>query len=480
MASSLELGSVYRSTVEAEVVADVDVIVAGGGPAGCLAAMAAARQGVKVLLVERRGYLGGMMTAGNTGLTKYTVHLDGPNKSRTVADALARDPASVQAVGGITMQLTQRLLDSGAAVGTQGTAGSYVFTAQQEFKWLLLDMMKESGVDVLFHSMVVDIVKTDDAIRGIVVENKSGRQVLLGRIVVDATGDADVAAKAGAPFVVGVGPDDLTAKDGTPPGTMMGMGVMFLMGNVNLEKCFDYLAEHPEKFRMQSCACLPLDEARESFLKGEMMTILVEGRERGFQIYNSPLPGVCTLHCNTADGDGLSAQDMSRREFEIAERVRRQVAEMKSDVPGFGDAYVLVVPEICARETRHIRGEYVLNAEDVFTQREFEDTIGRGCHPFDVSPIPDFMKDRPLPPRWYFNIPYRCLVPLKVENLLVAGRCISATHEASGCTRPTVQCMVTGEAAGAAAALCVKRKESPRSLDTSVLRQALADAGVVL
>lgn len=478
--NDLALGSSYRSNVEAEVVADVDVIVAGAGTAGCVAAIAAARRGAKVLLVERQGHLGGMMTRGNAGLTKFIVHGQGPEKCAEISDALATDPASVQAVGGITVEIVRRLIDTGAGLGTHGQAGAYVFTAQQEFKWLLLDLMKESHVEVLFHSFIVDAAKKDDAVCGIVVENKSGRQALLGRIVVDATGDGDVAAKAGAPFVVGVGPDDLAAKDGTPAGTMMGMGAMFRMGNVDMEKCFAFLDAHPDRFRLQSCANIPLETARENFRQGEMMTILVKGRKRNFQIYNSPLPGVVTLHCNTSGGDGLSATDLSRNEFVIAERIRADVAEVKADIPGFEHAFVLGVPEVGVRETRHIRGEYVLNEQDIFTQREFEDTVGRGCHPFDISPIPDFMKDRLLPPRWYFNIPYRCLVPLKVENLLVAGRCISATHEAGGCIRPTAQCMVTGEAAGTGAGLCVRREESPRSLDVSALRRALKEQGVVL
>ena len=478
----LEVGDKYSSVVEAEVVGSADVIVVGGGTAGCLAALAAARQGVKVLLIENRGFLGGMMTAGNAGLTKYTVHDSRPDAYDRIEQALDKDAASVQIIGGISMEMTRRLIDNGMAVGTRGQAGAYVFTAQQEFKWLLLDMMEEAGVDLLFRSMCVDVIKKDDAIRGVVVENKSGRQVLLGRVVIDATGDADVAARAGAPFVIGVGPDDLVAADGTPHGTMMGMGAMFLMGNVNLEKCLGFIEAHPDKFRIQECAVMGLGKVGENLRKNDMACFYVKGgaTRPWYQIYNSALPGVVTVHTNTGGGDGLCAQDITRNELLLAKKIQKEVAALKAAAPGFEDAFVMHVPEVGARETRHIRGEYVLTARDICEARAFGDTIGRGSHPFDVGPIPDSLKNIELQAKYYFNIPYRCLVPLEVDNLLVAGRCISATHEAFGCIRPTGPCMVTGEAAGTAAGLCLNEGASPRSLDVSCLRRTLCEQGAVL
>ena len=478
----LEVGDKYSSVLEAEVVGSADVIVVGGGTAGCVAALGAAHQGARVLLIENRGFLGGMMTAGNAGLTKYTVHDSRPDEYDSIEKALEKDAASVQIIGGISMEITRRLIDSGIGIGTRGQAGSYVFTAQQGFKWLLLEMMEEAGVDLLFRSMCVDVVKKDGAIRGVVVENKSGRQVLLGRVVIDATGDADVAARAGAPYVIGVGPDDLVAEDGTPQGTMMGMGAMFLMGNVDLQKCLDFIEAHPDKFRIQEGAMMRLEKVGENLREKSMACFYVKGgaTRPWYQIYNSTLPGVVTLHTNTGGGNGLSAQDITRNELVLAKKIQKEVAALKAAAPGFEDAFVMHVPEVGARETRHIRGEYVLTAKDICEARAFDDTIGRGSHPFDVSPIPDSLKNVELQGKYYFNIPYRSLVPLEVENLLVAGRCISATHEASGCIRPTGPCMVTGEAAGTAAGLCLEEGSLPRSLDVSRLRQALSEQGAVL
>ena len=492
MTDALTVGSVLRREVAAEVVDEADVVVAGGGTAGCVAAIAAARNGADVLLIERSGTLGGMMTTGNAGLTKYIVHEKSQADYRGVLADLATDPSAVQVVGGLPLELARRLMESGAAVGTAGTAGSYVFTSQADFKWLLFTMMEEAGVRLLLHSLLVDVVAEDPCtraklgagpgalVKGLVVENKAGRQVVLGRCFIDATGDGDVAARSGAPFVVGAGPDDLATRDGTPLGTMQGMGVMFRVGNVDMPRCFEYLKEHQDQFAVQPFALLGLNEACENFMKGEMMTINARVPGHGFQIYNSPIPGVVTLCCPSCEGNGLSARDLTDGEVTVTKDVQRRVLELRENMPGFENAFALDSPDLCVRETRHIHGEYILNIEDVLGRREFEDGIGRGGHPIDIHPIPDELRDRPMLSRWYFNIPYRSLVPKNVDNLLVAGRCISATREASGCTRPTAQCMVTGEAAGAAAALCVADGVAPRALDIAVLRQRLAAQGVVL
>ncbi len=174
----LKVGSVYSSTVKAKVVNEIDVLVAGGGTAGCVAAIAAARNGMSVLLIERRGFLGGMMTGGNAALATYMVHnMSRADRGKVLAQ-LGTNPSSVQIVGGIPMEITKRLIDMGAGIGTYGTAGTYVFTTQQELKELLLEMMEEAGVKLLFHSLIVDVIEDDNVVKGIVVENKSGRQAV--------------------------------------------------------------------------------------------------------------------------------------------------------------------------------------------------------------------------------------------------------------------------------------------------------------
>lgn len=478
--SDLKVGATYRTVVEARVTDQADVIVVGGGTAGVVAAIAAARQGADTLLVERRGFLGGMMTIGNAGLTDYIVFDRNLDEHRKIVGELATDPAGVHVVGGIPMEITRRLLAAGHALGTLGQPGAYVFTDQQEFKRLLLTMMEEAGVRLLLHSLFVDVVMDGDSVAGVVVENKSGRQVLLGKIVVDASGDGDVAAKAGAPYVIGVGPDDLGAKAGVPLGSMGGMGVMFRVGNVDLERLFQFLFANPQYFQMQRLAQMTLDEAYAAFRRGDMACFAVTNIGYTVQIYNTPLPGVLILCCPSYIGSGLSVDDLTQGELVILKETWARVDAMRAKLPGCEAMKILDVPEIQVRETRHIQGEYVLNIEDIHLTRYFPDAIGRGSHVIDTSPVPEALKNFVLPPRWQFSIPYRCLVPRGVNNLLLAGRCISATHEASGCTRVTVQCMITGEAAGVAAAMCARQGCAPRDVDVAQLRRTLANQGVIL
>ena len=480
MDKGLKIGDVYRQTVDAEVVAEADVIVAGGGTAGCVAALAAARGGSRVVLVERTGSLGGMMTTGNAGLTKYVVHEKSQSDYQDVLQKLRQDPASVQCVGGLPMEITKRLIEDGGALSTGGRAGSYVFTAKEHFEWLLQRMLEEEGVRLRLHSLMVDVIKGGNRLKGIVIECKSGRQAILAEQFVDATGDGDVAYMAGVPFILGVGSEDFSAKHGIPVGSMQRMGAMFRMGNVDMAQCFAYLKKHRGQFRMQSSALMSLDQACESFHDGEMMTLNVTGIGHQFQIYNTPHPGVFTFCCPSYEGNGLVTEDLTEATLSIRREIWKRVSDMKKNLPGFQDAYLLDIPDTGVRETRHIQGEYVINIEDVMTGRQFDDTIGLGCHPIDAQPIPDFLKTRQMKHRWYFSIPYRSLVAGNLDNLLLAGRCISATHEAGGCTRPTVQCMITGEAAGTAAALCRKENVIPRELSIGILRNCLKKNGVIL
>jgi hypothetical protein len=477
----LKVGATYRSTVEAKVVAEADVIVVGGGTTGPAAAIAAARNGASVLLVEQRGYLGGMMTAGNAGLTDYIVHDTNPERYRAIVAQLATDPAAVQVVGGIAMEITRRLIGRGAALATSGQPGSYVFTAQQEFKRLLLDMMEEAGVRLMLHCLFVDVIKDGDAIKGIVVENKSGRQIILGKLFIDATGDGDLAAKAGAPFFVGVGPEDLSYKAGAATlGEMGGMGIMFRAGNVDLERMFQYLFANREQFVMQRLAQMTLDQCYAAFKNNEMSCFGVRGNDCNTQFYNTPLPGVVVLCCPSYNGNGLSVDDLTKGELAVTKDVWQRMDFMRANWPGFENAYLLDVPELFVRETRHIEGDYLLTIDDLHSHRQFEDSIGCGAHVLDTSHVLASLHDYEVPSRWSFSIPYCSLVPKRVDNLLVAGRCISATHEASGCIRVTTACMITGQAAGTAAALCAASGGSPHTVDGPALSRLLAEQGAVV
>lgn len=472
MTNELQPEREYVSEVKARVLEPVDVLVAGGGTAGVTAALAAARAGAKTMLVEASGSLGGMMTSGHAGLTMYMKFSGRPAEHASDLQALKDDPAAVQIAGGLPREITDRLLQAGSAVGTWDHAGKYVFTNTADFKRLLLTMMAESNVALRLHSLLVDVIREGDRLLGAVLESKSGRQIVPAHQFIDATGDGDLAMRAGAPYTVGVTADDLCAAT-SKVGEMTVMGVMFRLGNIELPKTFAWLKAHPECYMKQAFARYSLEEAEAQFAASAMSTFIIhtESPLQWMQVYNSPNPGEVTICCPSVKGDGTDVESLTRAEVMMAGMLERWTARIQS-IPGFEEAYLQDQPEMGVRETRHIQGDYVLNIEDVFRRRQFEDCIGFGAHPIDTQPRPDWLNDpeTAYPPRWFFQIPFRCLTVKGILNLLAAGRCISATHEAFGCIRPTVQCMITGEAAGAAAALAIKAGVAPRDLDWRELR----------
>jgi hypothetical protein len=477
---------IIEQTVKTEVLAEVDVVVAGGGTAGVVAALAAARNGVNVMLVERYGYLGGMLTAGNAGLTMYTKYSGSRTEHDKDEETLKTAPEEIQIVGGIPREITERLLETGFGKGNSGTFGSYVFTSSEDFKRLLFQMMKEAKVKLQLHSLVVDVIQADDAIQGIVIESKSGRQLIPAKQFIDATGDGDVAARAGVPFTVGVTEADICAKQ-AKIGEMQPVGVMFKVGNCDLRKTMAWLEKNPDNFREHPFARFSLETVISNFAAGDTATMCVVhlggNRNSWFQVYNLPTEGVVTLCCPLIkDMDGCNAEDLTRAEVVMADMVERWIDRISSTIPGFENIFLLDCPQMGVRETRHIQGEYLLNLMDIYEQRDFADSIGLGSHPIDTRPRPEWLNDpeTAYPARWSFKIPYRSLVAKGKRNLLVAGRCMSATHEAFGCIRPTVQCMITGEAAGTAAALCVKKNVNPGTLDSKLLQKTLKDRGVIL
>ncbi|MDD5598884.1 MAG: FAD-dependent oxidoreductase [Victivallaceae bacterium] len=470
----------YKKSFVIKVIDKVDVLVVGGGSAGVTAALAAARSGADVLLLESSGTLGGMMTSGNAGLTNSIVHHNNQRLQREVVDKLYENPGEVQIAGGLPLEIITRLLKEGHATGTGDTAGSYVFASQVEFKWLLLDMMEEANVKVVFHAFAVDIIMEDSKIKGVIIESKAGRQVISAKIIIDATGDGDIACKAGCPFVVGIGrKDQAYISDPKCLGKMGALGVMYRVANVDLKKCLDYFKENREHFQVQMLALYSLEDVCRHFEKDEMVCFTVKVGEFSLQVYNSPIEGVVTLCCPCWDGNGLSLEDLTRSEFEMRTVIRRQLKHIRQ-IPGFDKCKIIDCPNIGVRETRHIQGEYILTIEDVLAGKDFHDSIGRGAHTIDVPHVPEKLKSQALPHNWCFHIPYRCLIPKNSTNLLMAGRCASYTHEAFGCARTTVQCMITGEAAGTAAGICSRQNLLPRELDTKTLRNELLKENVLL
>lgn len=471
--------------IEAKEYGCYDVLVCGGGTAGVVAAIAAARQGAKTLLVERSFAVGGMLTIGDAGITKFTEHCKDPEVyKKEVIDVLATNPKSVQVVGGITLEYVERMIQQGNALGTSGTAGSYVFTDKCEAQWTLMDMLEEAGVQVLYDTRVCKTLKEENRVTGVLVCNKEGFSTIKASVVIDATGDADVAADAGVPYHLGASERDVELGGAHKVGDFHEFGTMYRVRGVDFERLFSYLEEHPELYKRQPYAIMSLDEVKESYRKGEMCTFDIWPRDivKKVQVYNLPTSDeailLAFLDKFTAGGDGLNAESLSRGQKKLHDSVRIANERLK-EIPGFESIKTIFVPDVGVRETRHIIGEYVMTGMDAMTGCDFEDSIGCGGHPIDIRPIPPELKDMSMN-HWRFHIPYRIMLPKEVDNLLVTGRCVSAERAASGVLRPTAQCMVMGEAAGTAAALAVQNGTSPKQIDVQKLRNILKTNGAIL
>lgn len=444
-----------------------DVVVVGGGMSGSMAAVAAARNGARTLLIERDACLGGTMTTGLVG-PMMTFH-----------------SFKEQVVAGLAQEVVERLMALGGSPGHIFDATGYVKTVtpfdNEIMKLVLQRMLHESGAKVLLHSVVEDVVLEGEQLKGVVVRHKGGTEQLFARVIVDASGDGDVASLAGAPWEQGRSTDGLVQP----------VSLMFKMGDVDLQAVKDYLIRHPEVARLspqgvEPYASQPLAVVC-AFADLLQKTISAGGlsfQRENVLFFSTNHPDEVTVNMSRVQRvDPLNAWDLTGAELEAREQIFALAAFLREKIPGFGHARLIASGgRIGIRESRRILGEYVLTADDVLSGRRFEDGIARSAYPIDIhAPEPDEAHvDGFLAEGQSYDIPYRCLVPLRVDNLLVSGRCISTTHEAHGSTRVSPNCMAFGQAAGTAAALAVQLGVLPRDLDCRVLRGTLSAQGANL
>lgn len=464
-----------------------EVIVCGGGTAGCTAAIAAARTGVKTLLIERSFAVGGMLTIGNAGITKYTVHYTNEQEYRNqVLRQLGTNPERVQIAGGIAREYVDRMIADGGAVATDGQAGSYVFADRYEAQWTMMDMLEEAGVQVLYDTKVCQVSMDGNMITGVLVFNKGGFTEYPAERVIDATGDGDVAVMAGAEYVVGVTEEDMEEGCGVYLGQVLHNGCMFRVCGVDMKRVLEYLEENPERFIVHDFGVMMQDDVVGGTARGDMAVYrmwldLPDGRKIPMQVYNAPASDEATLLPGNQNFlfNGLDAKAISDAQAGLWKNVRETLKHVKKTVPGFENARMCFLPDIGIRETRRIVGDYSLTGRDLLDGADFEDSVGCGGHPVDIKPLREDILNHHYE-NWRFHMPYRILLPKGIENLLVAGRSVSATRMASGSIRPTVQCMVLGEAAGTAAALSVQDNVTARELNVKKLRDKLQENGAVL
>lgn len=395
-----------------------DVIVIGGGPAGLATAIASARNGARTVLVERFGYLGGTATASLMACINGFRNQVAPDDIQTVRGIAEEIILQLKELDGLGKSpYPQRKFPT-----TPGKLAYSYAIDTEKFKYVILKLCVEAGVELLFHSWFCQPVMDGKFIHGVIIENKSGRQALLAKVVVDASGDGDVAARAGAPFWQ-------TTKDEA------------LRLNDSLMYRLEFGARRPP----EPFAC---DFGSHAVVWG---------------------PGVEPI-------DGTSVEELSRAEIDARLRVYQNFTAKQAQHPELADARVVETPpQLGVRQTRFIVGDYTLTAEDTIQGQRFEDVIA-----ISSCPIIAYYGYRRYLEHQGYDIPYRCLLPQKVENLLVAGRCISSQQQPYESHRAVAPVMAIGQAAGTAAALASKYSYTPRKLDVNLLQETLAAQNAVL
>jgi len=427
---------------------EYDVVVLGGGPSGIAAATAAAMHGRKVLLVERYGFLGGMGTAA--GVTNFCgLHANVHGEIRQVVHGVADELlARLDRLGG---------LNAPHVVFGKIAAQAYDTAA---YKCAADDLLLGHGADILFHAFGAGVImETEDRIRALIVETKSGRQAAIGRIFIDCSGDGDLAAFAGAPF-----------EHGDGAGSMLYPTMMFRLNGVDPAAAGEAWKTIPAL----------MDDAERRGVTFPRKGAVVRPQKNPIEWR------VNVTQLKRPDGsalDGTNADELSAGEIEGRRQAAAFFEFLKREAPGFGNAYIVdTPPQLGIRETRRVTGHYQLSRDDVLQCASFPDTIGVNGWPIEKHVAGDVEWQWPAMPqsRGFNHLPYRMLLPQHMSNLLVAGRCASMTHEGQSAARVSGGCFVMGQAAGAAAHLALGRNSTLDQIPVEALQGLLEKDGAYL
>ncbi len=410
-----------------------DLVVCGGGFSGVCAAIAAAREGLHVVLIEREGYLGGAAT----------VNLVGPIQSYFFRDR--------KIVGGIADEIVERLRDRKGTPGHTHTGSNewhpYLSFDPEILKKVLDDLAVKNNIALYFHAQSIAVDRTHDMIERLYCHTKSGIIAFRAPYFIDATGNADVAYYAECDFIEEA--DELQA-----------MGMMFRIGG--LKDTGTITEKYTQKMRED------VDNGKLPAYRGSLGML-------GSTLY----PDERSVNVTRIKGDPLSAEGITKAEIEGRNQVDKIVSYYRRTVPGYADCRLMATGNVGIRESRKIKGRYVLNESDVINGKIPSDTICLGGWPIDIhGRMPETVTDPNL--NAPYGIPYRCLLPEGMNNLLVAGRCISTTHIANSSTRVMPVCMALGEAAGTACALALKTKTRVDRIDVGLLQQSIEANGGIL
>ncbi|GIW21672.1 MAG: hypothetical protein KatS3mg068_0679 [Candidatus Sericytochromatia bacterium] len=416
-------------------------IIVGGGMAGVCAAIASKKLGGNPLLVERYGFLGGTSTASMVS----------PFMNYYLGDK--------PLVKGIFQEILDELEKYNGKKHKSRAFDS------ETLKIVLFEIMDKYEIEYLLHTYFTDVNIENNKIKSIVLESKSGKEILEGDFFIDTSADADLAFKSNVPFEIGRKEDGLTQA----------MTLMFRIANVNINKVLEYCKKNPENFL---------------FIENDVNGVSIAGfkkeieEERKNGNYDNPLDYIFFVTTHRDDliivntvrilySSGINNRDLTKAQSKSHKLAWQIYKLLKNKVPGFDDSYISnTATQIGVRETRRIIGEYTITGLDIVNASKFQDKIARGNYPIDIhDPTGGGGKMIRLKEGEYYDIPFRSLIPKNIDNLLVAGRCISATHEAQASIRITATCAAMGEAAGFASSLCIINNVSPKNLNVEELQK---------
>ncbi|OAS87830.1 MULTISPECIES: FAD-dependent oxidoreductase [Metabacillus] len=445
---------------------EFDVIILGGGISGAVAGIGSSRLGAKTLIVESHGFLGGMLTAAGVG-PMMTFHA-----------------GKKQAIQGITDEIIQRLKKIGKSVGHIKDLTNYTYSItpfdSEAMKHELEMMLVESGAEILYHTVLAEVIKEGSKITKIKVCNKAGLSEISGKIFIDASGDGDLAAWSGVKFTKGRETD----------GASQPMTLKMKVRNVDINRVKQYIKENPENFTRVPENLDDLNKVERLSVVGYLKEFK-EAKERGditikredVLFFETNNPGEVIFNTTRLLGfDSTDPWSLSNAEIEGRKQCRELEYFMKNYMIGFENAVVVSTgPSIGVRSSRQIEGLYTLKAEDLLEQRKFYDVIAHSGYPIDIhSPDGEGTSHRKLEWGGIYGIPYRSLVSKEIDNLIVVGRCLSATFEAQAGVRTTPTAGAIGQAGGVAAAIAARENVKVQELNIKKLQGILQEQGAYL
>lgn len=448
MRRNLSNNVILEPASEINICKEADVVVVGGGPAGVAAATAAARNGASTVLIERYGHLGGLSTGG-----------------LVIVIMPMSDGTKEQQITGLCQEIVDRLDIMGAAIHPKkedfGSSDSnltgywknYPFSVIQGklrmsvsfdpemLKCVLNNIVEEAGVNLFLHSWGSRAIINNRKIQGVVFESKSGRQAILGKVVIDTTGDGDIFASAGAPFDSTLDPNLRSSR----------MALVFRIGNIDIKKYTAFKESELSRYT----------ELMQELESMGGLTMYLRSSHDNVMWVNNYIPGL----------NGLNVENLTRIEVDVRKRMLITHNFLKKHVPGFEKSFIMdTASQIGVRCSRRLLGEYVLTENDIFSGAIYPDTI---------AVCPDFRYNVSAEhPHWH--IPYRSLVARDIDNLLVAGRCFSADKVTNDLLSPIQFCIAMGQAAGTAATLAIKHDKAVKDIDFKELQDCLAKQNVTL